>query len=402
MSPLADCPACWSDSDVTRLLTHAEGRIAAATARLWPQAEVAFGPMVTGASAVVRRVQVAGETLCATLHPRGAALTGVVRSDHGTLAAVLTGDDGPWADRAGGEAEQLAALAVYSRLRIAAPAATADGVLFTRWVAGTSLADEVRVRPAGLTELLMTLMDDLAELHHDPPGPLLQVAAPFSSRGLPQAVTEALSHSTDHIHPQPSHAGEVSEAKALTRSLSARLARLASGLDPVLLARAGVAFGALTPTHVLYPASATGAVLVSPVLGPGGEPADAGTLLGHLNLMALECPPPIRAEIAEGVEAWLAGRLAARRGEWRGWLTAVLTIWAATVCDTVATALTLSVGALPLEPSLSSLSRYPLPALACIDVLTRTLRRRGADAALHATLSTLAAAPTSRAGSDPA
>ncbi|WP_055752732.1 MULTISPECIES: hypothetical protein [Frankia] len=402
MSPLSGCSACWSDGDVTRLLAYAEGRIAAATAHLWPQAQVAFGPMVTGGSAVVRRVQVDGETLCATLHPRGATLASVVRGDHGDLTAVLTGDDGPRADRTDQEAEQLTALAVYSGLRIAAPAATADGVLFTRWVTGTSLAGRVQARPAVLTELLMTLMDDLTELHRDPAGPLRQAAAPTGPRALPRVVTEALSHPTDHLHPQPPYAGEVSEAKALTRSLAARLARLASALDPVLLARAGVAFGALTPTHVLYPASAPGAVLVSPALGPGGEPADTGTLLGHLHLIALDCPPPIRSEIVEGVEAWLAGRLATRRGEWRGWLAAVLTIWAATVYDTVATALTLSADALPLEPFLSGLPRRPLPALAGLDVLTRTLRRHGADAALNATLSALAADPTSRAGSDPA
>ncbi len=95
-------------------------------------------------------------------------------------------------------------------------------------------------------------------------------------------------------------------------------------------ARAGVAFGNLTPDHVLYPADSLRGVLVSPALGPGGEPADVGVLLGHVHRMAFGCPPPVRADLVEGVEAWLAGRLAARCGEWRGWLAAVLTTWAAT------------------------------------------------------------------------
>ncbi|WP_322770578.1 hypothetical protein [Frankia sp. Cr1] len=37
--------------------------------------------------------------------------------------------------------------------------------------------------------------------------------------------------------------------------------------------------------------------------------------------------------------------------------------------------------------------RHPLPALAVLDVLTRTLRRHSADAALHAVLSALAVPP---------
>jgi hypothetical protein len=366
----------------------AERRIADATGALWPRAEATFGPTVTAGGTLIRQVRVGGETLCATVRPAGATLCAVILGEHGDLAAVLA-RDGARADATVGEAEQLAALTTYSGLRVVAPAATAKGVLFTRWVTGPSLASRLRERPASLTELLTGLLAELGEVHHDPAQQLRQLAA----RGRPRVVAQALARSTDHIHPAPGQSVSAGELRALVGSVSLRLERLAAQLDPLLVARAGLAFGGLALRQVLYPDSSPRPVLLSPDLGPGGEAVDTGTLLGHLHLLALDSSPSTRTELAEGIEAWLAGRLAARGADWRGWLSTVMTIWAASVHDTVLTALTLP-AELPLDADTGRLAARPLPALAGLKVLTAELRRRGADAALNATLAALATDPT--------
>jgi len=372
-------------------MRHAEARIVDATAGLWPDAEAAFGPTVTGGGAFLRQVRVGGQTLCARIRPAGAALPGVVLGDYGDRAAVLASD----ADRADAtvqEAEQLTALATYSGLRVAAPTATASGVLFTRWVTGPSLASRLHEHPATLTGLLTSLLDELGEVHRDPAEQLRQVAAPAGVRAHPRIVAQALARSADHLHPDSPQSAAADELRALVGSLSLRLGRLAAQLDLLLVARAGLAFGSLAPRHMLYPDSSARPVLVFPDLGPGGDITDTGTLLGHLHLLALDSPPTVRTELVDGIEAWLAGRLATRGADWRDWLNAVLTIWAASVYDTVVTALTLP-AALPLDADTSRLAARPLPALEGLKVLTAELRRRGAGAALNAIVAALAIDP---------
>ncbi|ABD11211.1 hypothetical protein ThrDRAFT_03904 [Frankia casuarinae] len=397
MSPPPGCSTCWPAADVRRLVEHAEGRIAAATAALWPRTETTFGPTLTAGSAILRQVHVGPETLCATLRPAGTPLTGVVLGDCGDLAAVLSDEAGDadataQEDATAREAEQLTALVAYSGLRVAGPIATVRGVMFAPWVTGASLTSRLQDRPAALTHLLTTLMDDLGELHRDPPEQLRQVAAPTTLRTHPRILAQALAHSVNHLHSAPAQPAGTGELGALLGTLSLRLTRLAAQLDPLLVTRTGIAFGGLTPRHVLYPETSSRPVLVSPDLGPGGEPADIGTLLGHLHLLALDSPPTVRSDFVEGIEAYLAGRVAAHGAEWNGWLTLVMTTWAATVYDTVVAALTLP-AALPLDPAIGQLAARPLPALADVKTLTGELRRRGALPALNATLAALAGRP---------
>ncbi|WP_235498469.1 ATP-binding protein [Frankia sp. R43] len=331
MSPRSGCSTCWGDGDVRDLLSHADGWIATATAQRWPHSEATFGPIATAGGAVYRQVRVGGVALCATVLPAGRALSRLVRGDPGDLATVLADGDGDAATAIAGQAEQLTALAAYTRLWVAPPIASTEGVMFTPWEDGATLAALLRARPTGLTGVVTALMDDLSDLHRNPPAHLSEAAA--TTRALPRVVAEALSHPVDHLHVGDTTAGEIGELRALAGSLSARLGRLAAQLDPMLLCRGGVAFGNLSPRGVLYPDGSSRAVLVSPVLEPGGDLVDTGTLLGHLHPLILGCSPPVRTELVDGVKAWLSGRLAASRDQWRDWLHAVLTIWAATVYD---------------------------------------------------------------------
>nr|MDT0667799.1 hypothetical protein [Micromonospora sp. DSM 115978] len=130
-------------------------------------------------------------------------------------------------------------------LRVAAPTALANEVLFTPWVAGTSLASRLQAQPAALSGLLATLTDDLSKLHRDPARQLLQAAVPARVRGLPRVVAEASSRSTEHLHAEHAVAGEVGELRALVGSLAVRLSRLAAQLDPTVFTGTGVAFGNL-------------------------------------------------------------------------------------------------------------------------------------------------------------
>ncbi|MEX5636419.1 hypothetical protein [Parafrankia sp. FMc2] len=389
MSPPSACSTCWRDGDVRDLLSHADAWIVAATAQLWPHTEVTFGAMTTAGGALYRQVRAGGGvTLCATVRPAGQALSRLVRGDHGDLATVLADGDSVAVTAMAGQAEQLTALAGYTRLRVAAPSACAKGVMFTPWVDGATLATRLRARPMEFTGVMTALMDNLSDLHRDPPAHLNQAAAPANA--VPRVVAEALSHPVDHLHADDTTAGEIGELRALAGSLSARLGRLAAQLDPMVLSHSGIAFGNLSPRGTLYPDGSPRAALVSPALEPGGNLVDTGTLLGHLHPLILGCRPSVRAELVEGVEAWLSGRLAACRDQWRGWLHVVLTIWAATVYNQMITELTLPAAALRLDPAVADLPARPLSALSVLDALTRELRRRGAGAALNATLGALA------------
>lgn len=386
----------WSGGDVARLVEHAEEQIAAVTAHLWPNTDAVFGPTVTAGGALARQVRVGDDTLCAKVRPAGVALSAVVRGEHGDLTAVLAHDTaGKQAGLTIREADHLKALAAYSSLPVATPISLTGGVLFAPWVTGPSLADRVQENPTYLTFLLRELMDNLYELHCDPPNPLRQLAARPALRALPRVLDEASWRRQDHLRFVHTSDDEAREARALLASLSVRLRRLASRLDPLLFAHSGVAFGNLSPAHVLHPDTSPRATVLAPALDRGGRPVDCGSLLGHLHLLIITCPQSTRAELVDGVERWLDGHLGATSQEqWRGWLAVVMTIWAATVYEQVVTALTLPKDSLPLDPATAGLRAQPLPALAVLDVLTRGLRRRGTETALIATLAALASNPT--------
>ncbi|KPM52570.1 hypothetical protein ACG83_30195 [Frankia sp. R43] len=394
MSPRPGCSTCWGDGDARDLLSHTDEWIATATAQRWPHSEPTFGPIATAGGALYRQVRAGGVALCATVRPAGRTLSRLVRGDRGDLATVLADANGDAATAIAGQAEQLTALAAYTRLWVASPIACAQGVMFTPWEDGATLAARLRARPREFTGVMTALMDDLSDLHRNPPAQLSEAAA--TTRVLPRVVAEALSHPVDHLHADDTTAGEIGELRALAGSLSTRLGRLATQLDPMLLSRGGIAFGNLNPRGVLYPEGSSRAVLVSPALEPGGDLVDTGTLLGHLYLLIFGCPPPVRAELVDGVEAWLSGRLAASRDHWRDWLHAVLTVWAATVYDQAITTLTLPAVALRLGPTAADPPAPPLAALSGLDALTRELRRRGAGAALNAALAALADSPADR------
>ena len=394
MSGAAHFPALWSDQEATRLLECAEDKIAAAVARMRPGVAVTFGPTASGGSAVFRRVQAGRETLCATVRPRGAALSTVLRGDHGDLPTVLAGSwhrDG--SDLTVREADQLMALAVHGGPRVAAPVAVSAGVMVTPWVAGPSLAARLWEEPAALPDLLGALMGQLSSVHHDPARRVRLLASPIDSRGLPRVVADVVREPAGRLHPSRWAGAEVESLDALTRSVAGELARLVTGLDSSVFARTGVAFGGLAPEHVLYPEDGGRPVLLSPALGPGGDITDVGMLLGHLHLSAVGAAPEARARLVDGTDAWLRRQLAQLGGRWRGWLSAVLTIWAATVYDRLATVLALPAEVVPLPPVLAEVAGDPVPALTVLDMLVRSLRRRDAVTALNAALAALSSQP---------
>jgi len=222
MSPPSGCPTCWPAANVHRLVQHTEAQIADATAALWPDTEATVGPTVTAGEALLRQVRVGVQTLCATVRLASTALRGVVLGDDGDLSSVLAGD-GAGVDMAVQEADQLTALATHSRLRVTTPTATANGVLFTPCLSGPSLASRLREHPADLTGLLTGLLDELDEVHHDPPEQLWQVAAPTGIRAHPRIVDQALARPTDHLHPDPAQHAAAGELRPLLGSLSLRL-----------------------------------------------------------------------------------------------------------------------------------------------------------------------------------
>jgi hypothetical protein len=388
--------ALWAGQEATRLLDHAESTITAATRRLRPGVAVTFGPTASGGSAVVRRVQAGSEALCATVRPRGAALWTVLRGDHGDPLSVLAdAQHHGGVDLTAREAEQLMALAIHGGPRVAAPVGMSAGVMVTPWVTGPSLAERLWAEPAALADLLGAVVNQLTAVHTEPARPVRVLASPTGSRGLPRVIAEVMRHPAGGLPSSGWTGAEADAVDVLGRRVAGDLTRLAASLDTSVFARAGVAFGGLAPEQVLYPEDGDRPVLLSPALGPGGDITDVGMLLGRLHLLAVGTPTPERVWLVDGVDSWLKKQIACLGGRWRGWLSAVLTVWAATVYDRLATVLALPGDVVPLPPVLAGIADDPLPALTVLDVLTRHLRRADAVTALHATLTALSGAADS-------
>jgi hypothetical protein len=369
------------------LMEHAGREIAAAVGEVWPGEPVRLGPARTGGRTVVCRVAVGGRVdVCAT-YRFVPSLTALPAGEHGRLPELLAVQQPLVADLLAGEAAQIELLSRYGRVPVAAPVGISGGVLFTRWVAGPTLADRLLGAPQDSGQLLAGLLAVLEGLHTDPPGELRR-AARRASRQVPTVLARALGLGSYQwlagINSGLVAADTAEELRRAGLRLVGRLGQLAHCYAADLTG--GVCFGALSPQHVIYPDRSIRPVLVSPALSTGGQAADVGMLLGRLHLLGIgaPAPAPTTAGIADGVRAWLGQLTAGRRP---GWAAAVLTVWAADVLATLAGWMCLPPGLLPLLPgAVLSAGRRAAGVLAAVDAATAALADGDVDAALRIAL----------------
>jgi hypothetical protein len=380
------------------LIQFAMGEIETAVGEVWPEEPVRVGDATTGGRTVFCRVRVgAGLTVRATYSLLGTSIAALARDGEGGLPAVREAQAAYVASGAGAsdrEAEQLDLLYHYSTVGVHTPIAVRGGVLLTPWVDGANLGRQLLARPDLTQETLTGIFAELADLHSGPAVPLVRAGRAGTVRAAPAVLARASGGGPDPWLADGLAAGWTDhpdgplEIRRLGLRLVARLGRLTRRLDPHILTGAGVSFGGVSPTRVLYPPGSSRPVFVSPDLGPGGHVVDAGVLLGrmHLLLAAARHGVEVAGPLLDGVEGWLYRQVTGQGGAGRGWLAAVLILAAAETVSTLAVSLALPPGVLPLSPGAVAATRRALDLLTAVDAYTSVLVARGPDAAMTAAL----------------
>jgi hypothetical protein len=380
------------------LVGYAQREIGAAAAGVWPGLPVQVGRATTDGHTLVCRVAVGdGQTVCATYSLLGRPFTVLTRLDQGGVRVVVAAQRA-YVDSLAGvldqEAEQRGSLSQHTGVPVFTPIALRNGVLFTPWVDGTSLASRLLAAPDRTAEALTGVFTELQGLHLDPSAPVRRAARATPVRAVPAVVARATGGGPDRWLARDiaagwtDHSHGAAEVRTLGLRSAARLGQLARRLDHDGLTAAGVSFGGVTPTRVIYPPGSARPVFVAPSLGPGGQLVDLGALLAGMHLRLAATPPihEVTGQVVEGVEAWLCGQAASNAAGWEGWLATVLTLWAAELVSTLADHLTFPPGVLPLPAGTVAATRRARDVLTAVDAFTAVLLAEGPDAAMNTAL----------------
>ncbi|MGB8200496.1 MAG: hypothetical protein WCF33_12495, partial [Pseudonocardiaceae bacterium] len=188
-------------------------------------------------------------------------------------------------------------------MRVCVPAGYAHGVLFTEAVPGTPLDEALLADSARAGELLGRVWAPLAVLHGQP-------AAGWPVIGE-RSILDTFDRKFSSDHYLDELAGEMvdpSQAGAL-RAVVAVLQRIPR--PPV--AGSALAFGDVKPEHILVGVEGQ-SVYLDPGVLVAPASADAARLVCRLLLWLWSRPPApdVRAAITDGLEEFVANRLAAR------------------------------------------------------------------------------------------
>ncbi|MFJ8862092.1 hypothetical protein ACIRD8_27125 [Streptomyces sp. NPDC102451] len=337
-----------------QLHTASRRDVTRAVEGLWPDREVSLGPQCPSVTSYVCRVTVDGEGLIAKYSWLGMSLVSVLRGAGGTWdevqeaqRAYAQGSDGVTVR----EAQNLVALRRLRRPRVCETAGLRNGVLFTRIVAGTSLADELAARPRETAALLNAVLVTLGDLHGPPGADCLRRVAPIGERSVvgvfrrkfsgpnPACCLPGLGRDSR----LPEH--ERHEVVELLQHAVRRLMRMAGAIST---RRDAVVFGDLKPEHVYI--DGTGLNFIDPaVQWAAGPQPDVAKLTGRALLLALGHPDPRAGrQIVHGVASTLARHVAALpEHEKVPRLREVMVLWLMDTVSILSTCLSASPG-LPL------------------------------------------------------
>ncbi|MEV4879840.1 hypothetical protein [Streptomyces cyaneofuscatus] len=279
---------------------------------LWPGRGAILGPQCPSVTSYVCQVRLSGQELYAKYGWLSASLVSVLRGARGTWADVQEAQD-PYVKSADlltrREYQHLEFLQELGRPRVGEPVGLNGGVLFTRAVAGTTVAEELAARPWDTEVLLDSVLLCLGELHCEAGAGYLRQAWPIAERSIldvfarkfrgPAAARYIADLGRDSLILEDERAAVVD----LLGNAVRRLLRLTGAVRP--RQRAAV-FGDLKPEHVYL--SGHRLTFIDPALqwAAGPEP-DVAKLVGRTLLLGL-CHHELRAErqITEGVVAVLS------------------------------------------------------------------------------------------------
>lgn len=347
--------------DVAALRAATQEIITQAVTKRWPEKEVVFGPQCPSVTSYVCRVMVDGEVLIAKYSWLGMSLVSILRGAAGPWANVLEAQRAYVASAdllTAREAKNLRFLRRLGRPRVCKTAGLCDGVLLTRVVPGTTLADELSARPWDTAALLDQVLVELRGLHGPAGTEVLRDAASITERSVTGVFRRKFGgpSSADYLRSLGEDSGlpefECQQVSALLQTAVRRLLRIAAGL---LTRRDTVVFGDLKPEHVFMTGSRLRFIDPAMQWAAGPEP-DVAKFLGRAILLAISHPNPAAGrQIVHGVASTLDHYVGVQpEHEQQRRLREVLVLWLMDTVSILSTCLSAPPG-LPLATHQASL-----------------------------------------------
>ncbi|WP_228995189.1 hypothetical protein [Streptomyces sp. DH8] len=285
--------------------------IALAAEDLWPGRGAVLGPQCPGVTSYVCQVLVDGEELYAKYSWLSSSLVSILRGARGAWADVKEAQE-PYVKSVDlvtrREFQHLEFLQQLGRPRVCETAGFRGGVLFTRAVAGPTVAEELAVRPWDTTPLLDSVLLSLRGLHGEEGARYLRQAWPINERSVVDVFARKFRGPAAARYFAGLGRGRLLENERLVvvdqlGNAVRRLLRLTSAIRP---RQRTAVFGDLKPEHVYL--SGHRLTFIDPALqwAAGPEP-DVAKLFGRTLLLGF-CHHELRAErqITEGVVSALS------------------------------------------------------------------------------------------------
>ncbi|MFF1343917.1 phosphotransferase [Streptomyces sp. NPDC058290] len=295
-------PASTRAPDPDRVFDHADRRIAAAAAALWPDARIELGLHVPSPTTYVRRMWVDGRHVYAKHSFLGMSLVSLLRGVAGDWSQVQAAQE-LYVQRPDSlmrrEAAQLAFLSRLPGPRSDVFAGLHDATLFTTTATGTPLSQALLANPADSTDLLDLAFSELRPLHgRDPrvtdPGVIgtdRSITSTFARKfGQPGARTYIDELAASHERAQLAPTLHRVVHRLLAASLSA----------PTL--RRSICYGDLKPEHVIFPAGPDQRpVFIDPGLTIASPDSDRAKLISRTVLLLAAVRPAGAGQIIDGL-----------------------------------------------------------------------------------------------------
>ncbi|WP_405986901.1 phosphotransferase [Streptomyces sp. NBC_00872] len=338
------------------LHTVTQRAIARAVKDLWPNKQIVLGEQCPSVTSYVCRVTVDDEELIAKYNWLGMSLVSILRGAGGTWEEVQQAQEMYVRTTdllTAREAQNLEFLRELGRPRVCETAGLHHGVLLTRMVPGTNLADELTARPQETGDLLDAALSALADLHGPAGAQLLRGAASIDERSVVRifrrkfnglsAATYLAALGRDSGLPEDVR----QEVVELVRHTVSRLLPMSGAISS---RRDTAVYGDLKPEHVYIDGPHMHFIDPAVQWAAGSQP-DIAKLAGRSLLLALGHPNQRAGQqMVQGIASTLARHMAALPGhESARRLREVLVLWLVDTVNILSTCLSTPPG-LPLTP----------------------------------------------------
>ncbi|MFC9746851.1 hypothetical protein [Streptomyces niveus] len=344
-----------------RLQNVTRRAISRAVKDLWPNKRVVLGTPCPSVTSYVCRIRVDGETLIAKYSWLGMSLVSVLRGAGGTWKDVRQAQEVYLRSTdlvTAREARNLELLRELGSPRVCETVALHQGVLLTRPVPGTPLADALTARPWETGDLLDAALAALGDLHGPEGARLLGGARPINERSVSGVFRRKFNGLSGGAYLKalgqdsglPEFARE--DVVELMQHTVWRLLRMGGAISP---GRKVAVYGDLKPEHV-YVDGPRLHFIDPAVQWAGGPHPDIAKLIGRSLLLAIGHPDrEAGQQMVRGIASTLTRQVSAVPAHERaGWLREVLVLWLMDTVSILSTCLSAPHG-LPLAPQQQAL-----------------------------------------------